>query len=96
MNAAKDNMGKEEEMKNAKVSTKKGLESAVMGNLSNVSSMKLSDFIDESFLEDLEDELQKDQQNSKGAEKKSLKDFMKILCEASSTRLPFSASYQNI
>ena len=56
----------------------------------------MSDFIDESFLEDLEAELQKDQESTKGVEKKSLKDFMKVLGEASPTRLPISASNQSI
>ena len=56
----------------------------------------MSDFIDESFLEDLEAELQKDQEGTKGVEKKSLKDFMKVLGEASPTRLPISASNQSL
>lgn len=38
-----------------KDTTKKGIKNLVMGQLKDVSSIKLSDFIDEKFLEELDD-----------------------------------------
>lgn len=38
-----------------KSATRKGIKSMVMGQLKDVSSIKLSDFIDEKFLEELDD-----------------------------------------
>jgi hypothetical protein len=38
-----------------KSATRKGIKSLVMGQLKDVSSIKLSDFIDEKFLEEIDD-----------------------------------------
>ena len=67
-----------------------------MGQLQNVKSIKLSDFIDESFLADLEVDLGKDEPGQEKNERKPLSDVMKALCDASATKLPISKSNQNV
>ena len=92
---AKDQQSKEATAKNARDATKKGLESAVMGHLQNIKSIKLSDFIDESFLAELEGDLEKDEAVEKN-ERKPLSELMKALCDGSTTRLPMTKSSQNV
>lgn len=42
------------DQKQARENTKQGIKSVVMGKLGNISSIKLSDMIDDKFLEDVD------------------------------------------
>ena len=93
----KDQPSRVEEAKRGRDATRQGLESAVMGQLRNVGSIKLSDFIDESFLEDLEVETDKDEAAEKsGSGRKPLTELMKALCDGSATTLPITKNSQNV
>ena len=67
--------------------TKKQIESAIMGGYSNLKTVKLSDFIDEAFLEDLVLDIGVDQGAAK-SDKKPLSRLMKESADRSSITLP--------
>ena len=67
-----------------------------MGQLRNVGSIKLSDFIDESFLEDLEVDADNRDPGAEKSDRKGLSELMKALCDESATRLPMTKNNQSL
>ena len=58
-----------------------------MGGYQNLKSVKLSDFIDETFLEDLVRDIKPDR-GAKRSEKKALSQLMQAIADKSSITLP--------
>lgn len=67
--------------------TKKQIENAIMGGYQNLQSMKLSDFIDEAFLEDLVRDIDEDT-GFKRSDKQPLNNLMDEVASVSSICLP--------
>ena len=74
-------------MMEAKDRTKKMIGSAVMGGYQNIKSVKLSDFIDETFLEDLVRDIRPDP-GAKKSDKKALSQLMQGIVDKSSVTIP--------